>query len=1306
MGIIKSALKFVAGLVLVGIGIATGNPAIAFGGLNIFAQSFTELPQRHVAAVSNPLSTQEFNPIAYGSPKGVGWRMLDRRVDTNSEEDRVLYLVGDLCVGSRAGAPNAGAIAGIDAIYFDHEEAVQADGTKTAAFKWKQRTLGGTLPVDTITYVGKHLGSTTQAVDSQLNAKFPTVYTSTARGRGIARLVLALWFQPSVYNLGSPPQVNVDLRGRVCWDPRLGPSSNTANWAYTENNALCLLDFLLDQRFGGKKSESEIDIASFEAGADWCDEQVSEARDGGSPVMVPRFRCNGLLDTSRPWIQNADELRRSMGPQAELVPQGGVWRLVIRKDDGTSGFGTIHLDESVILGDPDFSVHLPGITERFNRGVARYVNVDGTAPQVLEETWPAIDDSTYLDQDNGADSKLELEMPLTQHAFGYHQVRRALRVGVRESRMAPIGCAITCNEAALTLQVGDIVEVSHGSTGWDRKPFRIRGVFLGVPTGPDDDNAIRLVIQEYQPTAYSDSETDAVPPFVPTEHIDERNIPDPTSVNATSDYIEGEDGTILNRIIVDYVRAAHPKLRHTEILAKKQGDSAWNTMARVPWYEGDQDTGAQQATFDAHTLGKGGDVIDVLVYSVSLGGFYSDGVTDQVTIGGKTTGSDAPTNVTVQLLENGDFLVDWDAPPEADHSYYAVRDGTDWPTANVLPGGERLDTTEFRLPLAKQTKRTYRFMIAPFNRSGILGSTFTTTNQSNAQPSVAGLTIQKESTNRTVTVAVGGWQSSGARDFWLHADTNPGFTPTDSNVVDQVPAKFPIFGGLFGEPDALIFQFQAKAGWADGATIYMVLGMADELTGPLEESPVYSSEFWVVLGGPVGGVTTGAPQNNPTTPTFASEIDGELNRWITLGWAYTQGDPQADSFVIYRRASMSAPTGASDEVFDVRPAGERLFRFRAPNDSVSSYAIRARRVADGIEYLGDLITPAEWTGKAQITLHLGPSVPAGGPSGPTADEWGPGGKLAFDGMDEVAGVPNLKGTSRIDGFVVADAKDGAKRAKNSLSAGSDTAPRFNRTRHASALLAANRVSSPQNYTPPLLLAEDVGASARITVAAFTLRAGSDGLGYGGGTINGLSFSTTYHVYVDDAEMNGEATPTYQATTSENTIVSSENRVYVGTVKTPFSGGGSTDEDDGGGTGGGCVAAESWVDSDRRAIEIVAGDPLDVVDGEERVVRAVWAAGPIRRRPCVRLVSETGATLIVSFDTPITLWDGRSIEAGEVDGHELYVVDEAGARWESTVARPVGVREIVPISLGGSSFLAGERRSRRIATHNAQKLPQP
>lgn len=119
---------------------------------------------------------------------------------------------------------------------------------------------------------------------------------------------------------------------------------------------------------------------------------------------------------------------------------------------------------------------------------------------------------------------------------------------------------------------------------------------------------------------------------------------------------------------------------------------------------------------------------------------------------------------------------------------------------------------------------------------------------------------------------------------------------------------------------------------------------------------------------------------------------------------------------------------------------------------------------------------------------------------------------------------------------------------------------------ATATAAAREAARINSYPNPasILTAADVGSDCTITIASHTRVYPVQGtidvadLAVTGGTVTGLSFSTTYFIYYDDISL-ANATPTYLATTTAATaqVGAAAGRHFVGQIATPADGGGGT-----------------------------------------------------------------------------------------------------------------------------------------------------
>lgn len=145
----------------------------------------------------------------------------------------------------------------------------------------------------------------------------------------------------------------------------------------------------------------------------------------------------------------------------------------------------------------------------------------------------------------------------------------------------------------------------------------------------------------------------------------------------------------------------------------------------------------------------------------------------------------------------------------------------------------------------------------------------------------------------------------------------------------------------------------------------------------------------------------------------------------------------------------------------------------------------------------------------------------------------------------------------------------------------------------------------------------------------------------------------------------------------------------------------------GGGGGSCPAAGMWLGPGLLAGEVTVGQRIDGVteDDPESKVRLQVLSGQVSRQPCYRVVTSSGAACVLSESTPFTLRDGSSKFVGEMLG-ELVLRDDGdgGLVWDEVVqCHPVGEQDVVKISVGGHSLLAGEHPAMRIVSHNQQKV---
>jgi hypothetical protein len=642
----KKIGSLLLGVALIGASFIPGLPVIA--GISIKALFLTSgiglglgalrgASQRQGFALQPVIDTQAPLPVVYGRTK-LAMRYADRR--TYGENNEHLWIVGALCHGSEDGT----GIEAIDEIYFDDRLAIAADGTIQAPF------------TERLTFT-KYLGTDAQTVDPTLNATDATAWPSTSKGKGIAYVVLHLMYDPEVYPTGEPvitaivrgQKVN-DIRNgqtisamtnatpvavttasphayatgdRVTLylatpttpqgfsNPQLGLYTITVTGAstytldgttapggaytasstkcvealYSTNPACCITDYLTSQRYGGKFDMAEIDQPSFTAMANYYDSIVT--KNDTLATTGKLFECNGWLDVSQTVKDNLAQLASSA--RALVIPEGGQFRLVTRRVVSPTAFT---LSEANIIGD--WSYDMPGIGVAPNSIQGVYVE-PGTAEekypfQPVTRIWPRPGASNgYLTADNDYEVIHETSLPFTTDPYTAEQI---ILVLLKEARSGET-VQVTCTEAALQLQVGDLVPLTHPTPGWVAQNFWVMATLLDP-----DTLQVRLSLLKYDADAYDLDALDTVPSPPTTSLPNPFAVLSPTDLELTAGTPEARpdrDGSWKVYIRATWTATTHPYLHFYEVQYRRSGTGVYlpapdtnrtDTEAEIPASEG------------------------------------------------------------------------------------------------------------------------------------------------------------------------------------------------------------------------------------------------------------------------------------------------------------------------------------------------------------------------------------------------------------------------------------------------------------------------------------------------------------------------------------------------------------------------------------------------------------------------------------------------------------------------------------------------------------------------------------------------
>lgn len=287
--------------------------------------------------------------------------------------------------------------------------------------------------------VRKWLGDQTTA-DSVLVTESGGVWTSAHVCQGIACIYAKLVFDQDVFPQGIP-NISAVVKGREVYDPR------DESTAWSDNPALCALDYMRDTDVGFAADDEEIDYASHSAAASICDEAVTLAAGG----TEKRYRCAGVFATDGEPAAIIEQLVGTMS--GAMIYSGGKFSLKA----GAYEIPTVEFDESHLRGPIQFQ------TDSSRRDVCNVVK--GTYTSVADLYQPR-DFPQWVDAAAVTADAEEITRDLALDWV--HSPSQAQRIAAIEERASRLGGTIVlqCNLSGLRVQVGDSITVKNARFGW------------------------------------------------------------------------------------------------------------------------------------------------------------------------------------------------------------------------------------------------------------------------------------------------------------------------------------------------------------------------------------------------------------------------------------------------------------------------------------------------------------------------------------------------------------------------------------------------------------------------------------------------------------------------------------------------------------------------------------------------------------------------------------------------------------------------------------------------------------------------
>ena len=425
------------------------------------------------AVMVNKNSNNDAIPVVYGKTRMGGTRAYINSSDGSGDLAGTEYLniVMSMCEGE------VGTINQLwfnDDIVWDDAQGGTLDGSgKLTGF------IGDYASVLNESVIRFHSGTDGQTVDTDLQSSVGSgVWTNDARLRGKAYIAMKLKADSEAYE-GGMPLVTATIEGKRIVDVNSlteGQTSPGTLYNGADVNPIDVLyDYLVSRRYGkGLDHDSNgqyvaglhIDIDSFKA---------------AKALAAPKYKINGVIDTSRLIYNNIGEILESMN--AVLAFRQG--RYFVRIKHAAEPTAMVITNDEILS---QVTVSTPAKADKLNKVTAGYRNpASGTD---YNDDIIVIENATYQSEDNGSIFETRIDLDLVDDATLVNE----LATYIMDSSRFGMSISFDAVHTVIIVEAGDIIEMDLPNFGWSNKKFRVIGMEL------TPDNTISIQAVEYEAT--------------------------------------------------------------------------------------------------------------------------------------------------------------------------------------------------------------------------------------------------------------------------------------------------------------------------------------------------------------------------------------------------------------------------------------------------------------------------------------------------------------------------------------------------------------------------------------------------------------------------------------------------------------------------------------------------------------------------------------------------------------------------------------------------------------------------------------
>lgn len=420
------------------------------------------------------------------------------------------------------------------------------------------------------------------------------------------------------------PEITAIVKGRVILDPR------DNNYKFSDNPALCILDYLSNKTYGFGINIQDINLDSIITSANYCDELINNKS---------RYSCNGVLDTNNKLIDNLKELLTSCNGQ--VIWSNGKWTLFIEHAENNTVY---EFNQENLIGNVEYNTL--GVRYKQNTLKVKYIEPEiNYQYDVLD-----IQSEQYKNEDK-KNLFLEYELPFTTD---YDQAQRLGIIQLKKSRLNH-KVKFTASIASYQVQAGDIVKFNYPAFGWVDKQFIIETSNLTA------EGEIEFSANEYDVNIYNTSDYKLKPAYTETNLQSPFKILPVSNIQAIPSYESNFTGDYYNIINLLWTKSTSPDITHYQVEYKTHGHGEWQLAGQV------QETGIKLNNILPGTY-------DVRVKAINSLGYESKYTRETIEI---LEPPSIPPNINNFVLTSdsqGHGLFTWEAIPELkNNGYYRIK---------------------------------------------------------------------------------------------------------------------------------------------------------------------------------------------------------------------------------------------------------------------------------------------------------------------------------------------------------------------------------------------------------------------------------------------------------------------------------------------------------------------------------------------------------------------------------------------------------------------------------------------------------